>query len=75
MHLQHRRVDLQQQGAPQDKSVAGAMGSMSAVGSSDRWGCVEITHVKREEDGEDDWEDICRIPEERSSPPLTSLSD
>ena len=62
MHLQHQRIDLQQQGAPLDTSVAGAMDSMSAVGLSDWWGRVEIMHVKREEHGEDDWEDIYRIP-------------
>ena len=47
---------------PLDMSVAGAMASTSAVGLSDRRGCVEITHVNREEHGEDDWEDRCRIP-------------
>ena len=46
---------------PLHMSVAGAMDSTSAVGSSNRWGCVEIMHINREEHGEDDWEDICKI--------------
>ena len=49
MNLQHRRIDLQQQGAPLDASIGGAVDSTSAVGLSDRWGCVEITQVKIEE--------------------------
>ena len=45
-YLQHLETDMQQQDTPLDMSGAGAMDSMSAVGSSGQQGCVEIMQLR-----------------------------